>query len=163
MLMPYIKGFCIKMRHLRQYTTNKCVYEAFDKHVQVLWDKYFEVMSLVWIKSWHLPNNTGLCWSETEEEKEQEEATTGWIHAEWVVVKRWRNGRNREGKKACLLMAERWPFSICHSIQSELLLQLLPVLLSPHLYPLRKKKKKSTDVIKRSLVRKMELEFVSHV
>lgn len=98
MLMPYIKGFCIIRRFLLQYTTNKCVYEAFDKHVQVLWHKYNELMSLVWIKSWHLPNNTGLCWSDREEEKEQEETTTGWIQAEWVVMKRWRNGRNREGK-----------------------------------------------------------------
>lgn len=39
--------------------------------------------------------------------------------------------------------------------------QLLPVPLSPHLYPPRKKK--STDVIKHSLVRKMELGFISHV
>lgn len=37
------------MRHLLQYTTNKWLYEAFGKHVQVLWHEYFELTSLIWI------------------------------------------------------------------------------------------------------------------
>lgn len=83
-------------------------------------------------------------------------------------MKRWRNGRNREGKNCpdmgISMSSNGRTMTLLHLPLNPIRAPSSAVAGSviPPSVPAEKKKKR-TDAIKRSLVRKMELGFVSHV